>query len=138
MRIEEMLSTHPLKQQMKPAIPSTIAAIFECADACLSCADACLAEEQVQNLVRCIRLNLDCAEICETTGKILSRQTEADPELLRAQLQACIVACRRCADECDRHAQMHEHCRICAEVCRECEEVCLAIMDEFPSKSGMI
>jgi hypothetical protein len=139
MRIEEMMSTHPRKQQMKAGITSTVRTIFECADACLTCADACLAEEQVQELVRCIRLNLDCAEICEVTGKILARQTEPDPELIRAQLQACIAACRSCAAECDRHAQMHEHCGICAVACRECEEVCMKMLEEFPSRqSSMI
>jgi hypothetical protein len=29
-----------------------------------------------------------------------------------------------CGDECERHAQHHEHCRICEEVCRVCERAC--------------
>ncbi len=27
-------------------------------------------------------------------------------------------------DECEKHAQMHEHCRVCAEACRRCESAC--------------
>jgi hypothetical protein len=138
MRIQEMLSTHPRKPRMGVSqISSYIQTIFDCADACLSCADACLAEEQVQNLVRCIRLNQDCCEICEVTGKILSRQTELDSTVIRAQLQACAEACRACAAECDRHAKTHEHCRVCAEACRECEEACMEAMEKFPSLAGM-
>ncbi len=137
MRLQEMLSTHPRKPQMViPDISSYIQQIFECADACLACADACLGEEQVQNLVRCIRLNTDCAEICEVTGKLLSRQTEPDNAVIQAQLQACIAVCRSCAAECDRHASMHEHCRICAEACRACEEACMELAEKFPSQAA--
>lgn len=53
-----------------------------------------------------------------------SRLTEPDAALLRAQLQVCAQACRSCGDECDRHAERHEHCRVCAESCRRCELLC--------------
>jgi len=39
--------------------------------------------------------------------------------MLRASL-----ACRRCAEECAKHAERHDHCRICAEACRDCEAAC--------------
>jgi hypothetical protein len=39
-------------------------------------------------------------------------------------LHACAAACRLCADECEKHAKMHEHCRICAESCRRCVSAC--------------
>jgi hypothetical protein len=137
MRLQEILSTRPRKPRMGvPEISSYIQTVFECADACLACADACLAEENVQDLVRCIRINTDCAEICEVTGKLLSRQTEADSAVIRAQLQACLAACQACAEECDKHAQMHEHCRICALACRECEEACMKLMAEFPVQAA--
>ncbi len=76
--------------------------------------------------MRCIRLNLDCADICETTGKVLLRQTETDVTVLRAQLQACAAACRACGGECQSHAEGMdmEHCRVCAESCRRCAEAC--------------
>jgi Domain of Unknown Function (DUF326) len=35
-----------------------------------------------------------------------------------------VAACRSCGDECERHAAMHEHCRVCAEACRRCEQAC--------------
>ena len=80
------------------------------------------------DLRRCIRLDLDCADVCEVTGRVLSRQTEYDAELTRAVLEACASACRRCGAECESHAGMHEHCRICAEACRRCEEACEALL----------
>src|SRR3954464_6304485 len=27
--------------------------------------------------------------------------------------QACTAACAACGDECEQHASMHEHCRLC-------------------------
>jgi hypothetical protein len=55
---------------------------------------------------------------------VLSRHTGYDANLTGAMLQACATACRSCADECGRHAQMHEHCRVCAQACRRCEQSC--------------
>jgi hypothetical protein len=52
-----------------------IEACFSCGQACTACADACLAEDSVTDLARCIRLNLDCADICDVTGRVLSRQS---------------------------------------------------------------
>ena len=44
-----------------------------------------------------------------------------------------MTVCRSCGDECGRHAQMHEHCRVCAQACRRCGQACeelLAAMRE--------
>ena len=101
-----------------------IAACFECAQTCTACGDACLAEDMVAELTTCIRTTADCADICTTTGRVLSRHTGYDANITRAVLLACEVACRTCADECEQHAQMHDHCKICAEACRRCETAC--------------
>ncbi|MBI5443222.1 MAG: four-helix bundle copper-binding protein [Deltaproteobacteria bacterium] len=128
--VGKMIETHPRKPAKDlDAIVSCVEECFRCADTCTVCADACLGEpEMLSKLVRCIRLNLDCSEVCATTGRLLAVQTERDPELTRAQLQACAAACRICAAECEKHAAMHEHCRVCAEECRRCEESCKKVL----------
>ncbi|HEY6746275.1 MAG TPA: four-helix bundle copper-binding protein [Mycobacteriales bacterium] len=105
-----------------------IQACVDCAQACTACADACLAEDMVAELTKCIRTDLDCADVCEVTGRVLSRHTGYDAELTRAILEACVQACRSCGDECERHASMHEHCKVCAEACRRCEQACRAVL----------
>jgi hypothetical protein len=75
-------------------------------------------------MIRCIRLCLDCADSCGATGRIVARQTEPDLGVVRAAVEACVVACGACRVECERHAAHHEHCRICAEVCARCEQAC--------------
>lgn len=100
-----------------------IDACFDCAQACTACADACLAEAKVE-LQRCIRIGQDCADVCDTTGRVLSRLGQGSFAFQAALLQACASACAECASECEKHAKMHEHCRVCAEACRRCEAAC--------------
>ncbi|SNB46901.1 four-helix bundle copper-binding protein [Geobacter sp. DSM 9736] len=140
MRTQEMLQTHPRKpvaQDMFNDLAACITACVECADVCTSCADACLGEQNVQMLTRCIRLNLDCADICQTTARLLTRQTEPEPQLLRIQLEACAISCRMCAEECEKHAEMHKHCRICATACRSCEQMCRQMIKSLPAGAGL-
>lgn len=131
--IHDMLETHPvgLGNVDRTLLEDAIQACLECSQACTACADACLAEEMVADLARCIRSDLDCAEICDITGRILSRRTGYDVTLTRAVLQACATACKSCGDECASHAEMHAHCRVCADACRRCEQACRALLDSL-------
>ena len=108
------------------ALVECIEACFDCAQTCTSCADASLAEEMVEHMRRCVTMCLNCSDVCATTGRIVTRQTEPEPAMVRAALGACAEACRVCAEECEHHAtEMDmEHCRVCAEACRRCEEAC--------------
>jgi hypothetical protein len=124
-----MLETHP-----EPAGSNgdearrCIEACVECTQTCTVCADACLGEADVAQMVACIRLNLDCADVCHVTGTLMTRPSHRDAPALRAQLQACVEICRACADECGKHGEHMEHCRVCAEACRACEQACEAMM----------
>jgi hypothetical protein len=128
-----MLSKHPNPSDHLDALVKAVNEAFACEGCCTSCADACLDETSDMDLRRCIRTNLDCADVCATTGRVLSRQTEPNASILRAQLQACIAACDVCADECSQHADMHEHCRVCMECCRECSKACQELLGAMPS-----
>lgn len=123
--MKEMLETHPWPGHVdRDVLARCIEACLGCERACTSCADACLSEDKVPNLRKCIRLDLDCADVCATTARMLERQTEYDAKLTGAQLQACREAAVTCAQECERHAEMHKHCQLCAEACRRCEKAC--------------
>jgi hypothetical protein len=102
-------------------LAATIEALNDCAQACAADADADLAEQNVAELVKCVRLCLDCADTCAATVSVISRRTEPDPAVTRALLEACVASCKRCGDECQRHASMHPHCRACEEACRRGE-----------------
>lgn len=123
--VEEMLRTYPadLAGLDREKLRRCVEACVACAQACTACADACLSEPDVADLVTCIRTNADCADLCEATGRVLSRHTGYDPHAAAVLLQACATVCKMCADECERHAR-HEHCQVCAEICRRCERAC--------------
>jgi hypothetical protein len=72
-----------------------------------------------QRARRWIRLALDAADVCATTGRLLARVHEPDVDVFRAQLEACAIACAVCEEECVRYE--HDACRLCAEACRRCE-----------------
>ncbi len=132
--LEAMLRSHPRADlQRADKYADVLNALSLCRLVCVSCADACLSEEQVGHLQRCIRTDLDCADVCEATLRLVTRQTESPHELVHAQLHACIVACQICADECEKHASMHDHCRVCAETCRHCQERCNFLLGEISS-----
>jgi hypothetical protein len=134
--IEMMLRSHPRieDQRFVTEYSETLGALAACASTCTSCADACLGEpENVERLRRCIRFNLDCADICAAMVRVLTRQTDTPNDVVHAQLHACLVACQACADECEEHGEMHDHCRICAETCRHCQERCNFLLGEISS-----
>jgi uncharacterized membrane protein len=125
-----MLRTYPAETELDQGrLATAIDAMIACAQTCTACADACLGEEMVAELRACIRTNADCADVCEATARVLSRQTAPNPVVTAALLAACEAVCKACGDECASHAEMHEHCRICADACRACERACRDLRD---------
>jgi hypothetical protein len=110
-------------------LEATIDALSDCLQACTADVDANLAEPNVIEMVKCIRLCLDCVAVCTATLGVTSRQTSYDPSVAKPLLEACIATCKSCGDECERHAPMHEHCRVCAGACRRCERACRKLLD---------
>lgn len=87
MQTRTMLEQYPAELPLDiDKLTVAIEATAECAQACTACADACLSEPDVANSNRCIRDDLDCADICTTTSRVLSRHTGYDARLTRAML----------------------------------------------------
>jgi hypothetical protein len=133
---QRMLASSPSRVPEVPVetLAACVAACFDCSQACTTCADACLGErdpQRLESLARCIRLNAHCADMCITTGRLLSRQEM--PALARAVVEACALSCRLCAEECEKHAGHMEHCRVCAEACRRCEQACGVTLAALPA-----
>jgi hypothetical protein len=126
----QMLDTYPRTVNVAAALlAATIDALNDCAQACIADTDADLSDPDVTEMVKCIRLCLDCADVCTATAGVTSRQAEYDANVSRPLLEACVAICKSCGDECERHARMHQHCRVCAEACRRCEQACRELLD---------
>jgi len=128
--VQAMLEAHPYKQTVEKYEDELVTAIDEtskCSQTCITCADACIGEKNTM-LTACIRLNNDCADVCCTTNRLLSRLTETPMNVVRSQLQTCVVACQECGAECNKHADQYEHCRICANICSHCAQACTDLL----------
>jgi len=126
----EMLQAAPQELTVDARlVAAAIDAAGECAVICNACASACLSEDDPKAMVTCIRDDLDCADLCETTVRHLARLNLSDKQRTTTLLAACIEACVQCATSCAPHSGHHEHCRLCAEACRRCEEACQALLD---------
>jgi hypothetical protein len=109
-------------------LAAVIDALSDCAQACAADADADLSEQNLAEMVRCIRLCLDCTDVCTATLGVVSRQTDYDPIITRALPEACVATYKSCGDECARHAPHYEHCRVCEQACRRCEQACRELL----------
>lgn len=97
---------------------SCISACEACADACDHCASACLDEKDASAMARCIRLDMDCAQLCRLAAGYMARGSEH----AKAICELCADICEACAEECVQHE--HEHCQECADACRRCAQEC--------------
>ena len=126
----QLLDTHPSSVSVDAdVLAAAIDALSACAQACIADVDADLSEQHLTEMVRCIRLCLDCADVCTATVAVMSRNANYDANVARPLAEACAAICEACGDECERHAHMHEHCRVCAEACRRGEQACRELLD---------
>jgi Domain of Unknown Function (DUF326) len=124
-----LLDTYPRMVAVDAdVLAGAIEALNDCAQACVADVDADLSEPNLTEMVKCIRLCLHCADVCTATAGVTSGLGQYEADVTRPLLQACVASCRTCGDECERHAPMHEHCRVCAEACRRCEQACQQLL----------
>jgi hypothetical protein len=85
----QMLDTDPRDFNIDAGVlATTIDALNDCTQACAADAAADLSEQNVAEMVKCIRLCLDCTDVCAATAGVLSRHTEDDSNVTRPLLEA--------------------------------------------------
>jgi hypothetical protein len=125
MSIIEMIKEHPdVGSDFNPDLAQAVKHAMYCAAICNSCADACVAEPM--DMAECIRKCMDCADLCQAVSRVAARRTGGNTVVIKSLLEACIIACKVCAEECARHD--HAHCRRCERMCRECMEDCVTAL----------
>lgn len=98
-----------------------IQTLINCALTCEMCATECLQEDDVKMMAECIRLDRDCADLCNQAAILLQRGSKIGHQYLLI----CEEICRMCGEECKKHSTM-DHCKKCAEACMQCAEACHA------------
>lgn len=102
-----------------------ISTLYNCAAHCFHCADACLDEQDVKEMVKCIRLDKVCGATCIATAKAMAINVDSGD--ISGLVKYCQEICEKCAEECDKHSA--EHCKKCAEACRKCAEACSSYVE---------
>ena len=95
-----------------------IEACYLCAAACDNCAASCLKEEKLDMMRDCIRLDMQCANICRLAAQFMALNSDSANKLCAI----CAEICQQCGDECSKH--QHDHCQDCARACHHCAEAC--------------
>lgn len=134
--IDQALQAHPMGERTT-RVADTIGTLIDNAATCHVCSDACLHEDMVKDLIQCIERDNECAAACEATAKMLVQAGSSNQRVWSSQLNACAQACASCAEENEKHARMHEHCRINAESCRNAESACRQASSMVESLVGM-
>jgi hypothetical protein len=114
---------HHHDQTPDPRMQHCLEACAACAQICDRCADDMIGMEagrhkELQDL--CIRLCVDCADLCALSSRWMSRLSPSTELLCRA----CAEICDRCASICEQHSPHHPLCGSCAVECRRCAAAC--------------
>jgi hypothetical protein len=108
-----------------------MSAMQECIEACSAaamastmCADACMSD----GTMRCAAMCMNMADVATATMRMMMRPTGYDMAAMQSMMSACMAMGEACAAECRMHADMHDHCRICAMACEAMVDACKRAM----------
>lgn len=73
-------------------------------------------------MATCAAMCANTAMVADTAMRVMMRPAGTDAESMRAVLTAAVAMGKTCAEECRKHADMHECCRYCALACAEMVE----------------
>jgi hypothetical protein len=99
-----------------------------CAKACADCQQQCdscfhhcagLVVKGEKDHAKAMHLCVDCAEVCATAAKLVSRHST----LSGAVCEACVKCCEECAAACEKFPG-DKHLAACAKSCRDCAKAC--------------
>jgi hypothetical protein len=81
-------------------------------------------------VAQCIRLDIDCAEICRLATGFMARGSSFAQELCLA----CADVCEACGKECRKFPMAH--CQACADACVRCADECRRMGESGPVQSA--
>lgn len=106
----------------------------ECVESCSAAAMAatmCADADGGEGMGRCASLCMSTADVATATMRMMMRPAGYDAGVMSAMISACMTMGEACAAECSEHAEMSEHCRICASACRAMVDTCSRVMSSM-------
>ena len=105
-----------------------------CMEACSAAAMAatmCADADGGEGMGRCASMCMNTADVATAMMRMMMRPGSYDMAVMSPMMSACMAMGEACAAECDQHAEMSEHCRICASACRAMVEACSSMMSSM-------
>lgn len=90
----------------------------KCAQACYECFEACINEPDLNSRRSCVKILIECANMCTMSSGIMSM----NGQFAKEHCKMCATVCDKCAQECAMFKD--EHCQKCANECRTCAYEC--------------
>lgn len=124
--MSDMMRAMPMAASMDTdAMTSCIESCDAAMQAATMCADACAG---MDGMAACAGMCANMADVAMTTMRMIMRPNGMNVDAMTAMLAACVAMGEACAMECRSHADMHDHCRICAMACDAMVASCRAMM----------
>ena len=104
-------------------------ACAECTNSCASCYHHCagLVSAGKKDHTKSMILCNDCAEVCGTAAKLVSRQSPFS----RLICEACAKTCDDCGAACAKFSE-DKHMTDCAKACKDCATACREMIKHVP------
>lgn len=71
----------------------------------------------------CAKLTIEMIAICKATATMAT----VNSKNLKTTAKLAAEICSACAEECKKHAEHHETCKVCMDACLSCAKACLAV-----------
>jgi len=133
----DLMMSDMMKSMPMDAMPGMdMGAMQECIEACSAAAMAatmCADADQGDGMDSACSTCMNCADVATTMMRMMLRPNGYDEMVMSTMLAATIAMGQACAEECRMHADMHEHCRICAQACDAMVSSCEKLMATMTS-----
>jgi hypothetical protein len=92
----------------------------ECIETCSAAAMAatmCADSDTGMDMAKCSSMCSNMADVATAMMRMMMRPAGYDMASMHSMMMACIEMGKACSAECMMHADMDEHCRMCAKAC---------------------
>ena len=125
--MDNMMMMDMMKSMPMDTMGMDAAMMQECVEACSMvsmAATMCADSDTGADMARCSSMCMNMADVATTMMRMMMRPMGMDQMSMRAMMMACVEMGKACSAECMMHADMDEHCRMCAKAC-DAMVVCL-------------
>jgi hypothetical protein len=131
MMMTDMMKAMPKMTAMDNGVTMDMTMMQSCVEACSAAAQAatmCADASASEDMARCASMCANTADVATAMMHMMMRPNGYDSAVMMPMMEACMAMGMACSAECMMHADMADHCRICAMACDAMVESCRSMM----------